>query len=482
MKIKFTLIFVMILFLISLQAQNFNDALRLSTPGLGSSARTLGMGNAFTAVGDDFSATIFNPAGLGLIKTLEFSGGIGHVSFNNDASFFNTNTKTDISNTSLRQAGFVFPFPTVRGSMVFAIGYNKLKDFNRSVKFDGFNNGNNSYIQDLTSVNDDIAYNLGLSYPLYDNSANYLKDTTRINGMLNQSGTILEEGGIGAWALSGAVEAAPDFYVGATLNLFSGSYKRDREYYEDDTQNKYGANFLLDPNEPITADFNTFYLNDIIEWDISGWDFKVGFLYNIKDIARVGASVKFPTMFTLKEQYYVRGASYFANDGGYDVDPAVNDEYEYDINTPYEFTGGGSINIYSLIVSAEAQVIDYTEMEFTDGLPKSYTSDKNKEIKDIFRTVLNLRAGLEYNVPVGNIRLRGGFIYHPSPFDRDPTDFDKKYLTGGIGFIASSRVAVDVGYAYGWWKNIGDNYSFNVSRTYQDINQHNFILSIGYRF
>ncbi len=481
MKSKLVILTVSI-FMIGLSAQNFNDALRLSMPGLGPSARSLGMGNAFNSVSDDFSATIFNPAGLGLIKTLEFSGGMSYTSLNNTADFFNNSIKSDNSNTGLRQAGFVFPFPVVRGSMVFAIGYNQTKDFNRSVKFNGFNAGNNSYIQDLTSVNDDIAYKLGLSYPLYNNAGDFIKDTTVINGMLNQSGTIMEEGDIGAWSLSGAIEIAKDFYAGATLNLFSGTYNRNRGYYEDDSQNKYRANILLDPNEPITSDFNTFFLNDVIDWDISGWDFKIGFLYNMQNFLRLSGSVKFPTMFTIKENYFVRGSSYFANNQGFDLDPAVDDEYEYDIETPYEFTGGASVNIYSLIVSAEAQLIDYTDMEFTDGLPLSYTIDRNKEIQELFRSVINFRGGLEYNIPFVNVRVRGGFMYLPSPFEGDPGDFGRKYLTGGFGFIAGSRVAVDVGYAFGWWKDIGDNYSVEVSRTFQDIKQHNFMISIGYRF
>lgn len=51
-------------------AQNYNDALRLGFPGLGSNARALGMGNAFNALSDDASAAYFNPAGFGLIKKI----------------------------------------------------------------------------------------------------------------------------------------------------------------------------------------------------------------------------------------------------------------------------------------------------------------------------------------------------------------------------------------------------------------------------
>jgi hypothetical protein len=54
-------------------AQNANDALRLSEIGLGSNARALGMGNAYYALSDDFSASSFNPAGFALLKRMEFN-------------------------------------------------------------------------------------------------------------------------------------------------------------------------------------------------------------------------------------------------------------------------------------------------------------------------------------------------------------------------------------------------------------------------
>jgi hypothetical protein len=53
-------------------AQDYNDALRLTMPGLGSNARALGMGNAYNSLSDDASAAFFNPAGLGFLNVLNF--------------------------------------------------------------------------------------------------------------------------------------------------------------------------------------------------------------------------------------------------------------------------------------------------------------------------------------------------------------------------------------------------------------------------
>ena len=73
--IKFSLV-IILLSITSSFAQNYNDALRLGLPGLGSNARALGMGNSFISISDDASAAFFNPAGFGLMKKMEFSGGL----------------------------------------------------------------------------------------------------------------------------------------------------------------------------------------------------------------------------------------------------------------------------------------------------------------------------------------------------------------------------------------------------------------------
>ncbi|MEJ2615396.1 MAG: hypothetical protein P8Z35_10580, partial [Ignavibacteriaceae bacterium] len=127
-------------------SQGIPDALRLGQNGLGANARALGMGNAYIGLSDDASAAFYNPAGFGLLKRLEFSGGIDYSTFSNDATFFNNTTNYSSSETRLDRLSFAFPFPTVRGSLVFGISYHNTKDLTGALKFDGFNSGNNSLI------------------------------------------------------------------------------------------------------------------------------------------------------------------------------------------------------------------------------------------------------------------------------------------------------------------------------------------------
>lgn len=471
-KISNFLIMLLVLFVTTSHSQTINDALRLAFPGLGSSARALGMGNAYNALSYDYSGSLFNPAGLGTASNLEFSGSFIYNSLDNNTDFFGTQSDFTNNSTNLSQVGFVFPMPTAQGSLVFGLGFNQSKNFNSAVKFDGFNDGNTSMIQSLLGFGD-------VSYQLY------LTDTTGtqtpINGRLNQSGDIIDEGKLNNWALSGAIEVAKGVFVGGTLNIISGNYKSDRRYYEDDTRNIYNSSVWTDPSEPFTADFQSFYVNDVLDWDISGWDFKFGLLYRFPQFIKIGATIKFPTQYTIKEKYYVEARSEFGTGTSVDMDPILN-EIEYDITTPYEFTGAIAYEIAGLTLSAEGTFIDYTQMEFGDGLDAGLVSQNNRDIKSVFRSVLNYNVGLEYKLPYPFVSLRGGFIMQPSAYDNDPSEFNRKYFTAGIGLMPNKTLSLDLAYARGWWQNIGDNYGVNDSRTYQDITTDNFVMTIKYLF
>ena len=54
-------------------AQNFEDALRYSSGRIEGTARSGAMGNAFGALGGDFTGAGINPAGLGIYRSSEFA-------------------------------------------------------------------------------------------------------------------------------------------------------------------------------------------------------------------------------------------------------------------------------------------------------------------------------------------------------------------------------------------------------------------------
>lgn len=482
-------VFIILLIALCVQlsfAQNYNDALLLSEPGLYNGARALSMGNSFSALSNDFSGVLFNPAGIGLMNRGQLTGGMGFNSFNNNTTFFDATSNASKTSVNFNQFGLVYPIPTIQGSWVIAMGYNRVKDFNRILEFDGFNPENNSMIQNLTGeYNEDIPItnDLGLAYEIRDpNTNNYIRDTTLINGFLNQSGTTKKQGYIDKWSFASSFEVAKGFFIGGTFNILSGSYKSESDYWEDDTENYYGSNLELVPGDQTTRDFQAFNQNQVIDWDLSGWDSHLGILYNWNDKFRFGASVKFPSYYTIKEDFLVSAKSYFGTGFEYYLDPAINDPIQYEIKTPYEYTLGASTSLSIITLAGDVKIMDYTQMEFTEGFDYNYRSDRQKEIDDLFTTTIDYHLGAEVKLPNLPIFGRAGVMYLQSPYAEDPSEFDKKYFTLGAGILIDSVFGIDVAYSYGWWKDFGDNYGVNVSRTFQDINVNNIILNLSARF
>ena len=471
--IKILLFSFIAIFLFSYNSysQGIPDVLRLGEPGLGIGARALGMGNSFIALSDDASAMFFNPAGLGLMNKIEVSGGLNYDRTENNTTFFNSITNEKDNSTKFNRFSIVIPYPTFKGSLVFGVAFHSVKNFNKSLSFDGFNNGTNSMIQNLLDT--DIPFDLFLT-----DTAN----NTPINGNLNQSGNILSKGSINNWAFSGAIEVSQNLYVGLTINTITGSFNSNNDYFEDDTKNLYQGETAA--GEPFTKDFKTFHLNRILNWDIKGWFAKVGLLFQVNNNIRFGATVQFPKYYTIDEQFLVSGYSEFGTGNSVDLDPnKFNDNVKYDVVTPFTFSAGFSFNVSGLILNAEGTFTDFSQLsiENPDGLSRQYVGGVNKDIITSLDQVFSYNVGAEYTIPTAGLRIRGGYFVQPSAYKNDPAKFDKKYLTAGIGFLLTQNVGVDIGFAHGWWKNIGDNYGVNQSRTFQDITNNRILLDLTYR-
>ena len=453
-------------------AQNYNDAIRVGFPGLGPDARALGMGNTFVAISDNASATYFNPAGLALIKNSLLAAGFNFANFNNDVSFLGNESSSKSNGTTFNQASIVLPFPTKRGSMAVCIVYNQSKHLSGIVEFNGFNSGPTSKIQSLLDT--DVPFDLYLTDEL---------NNTPINGNLNQSGTILNTGSINNWDFSGAIEVAKNTFIGGSFTIHTGNFESNNDYYEDDTKNIYQD--VTAVGEPQTTDFRTFNFKNLLRWDIGGWSGKLGMMYQWESFMRLGLTVQFPKIYTIEENFDVNGSSEFGTGQKYFLDTyKYSDQVKYDIQSPYEFTGGVAFNLVYLIITGQASIIDYTQMEFKnpEGIDQTFFSDQNNLIKQSMRVAYNGNIGAELTLPLLPIKFRAGAIYQQSPFEADDPEFDRKYLTAGVGFNFEGVFGIDLAYAYGWWKDIGDNYDAEVSRTYQDIKQQTVMLTTTFRF
>ncbi len=466
------------------RAQISEDILRFSSQGVGVGARALGLGTAYTAVANDFSAVYWNPAGLGQMRLNEFSLGLSHLSYGDNSTFLDNQQSITNSATSLNDVGLVYAVPATRGSLVFGLGYGRQTDFTTGLSFSAFN-PSSSIIQTMAPD--------GTPYPRdYITRAEYLEiarvDTVNgtfispIKDSLTQSGRTLEGGGLSYLTAAGAIEAAKNLYFGLSLNFITGSYSFNRVYREQDTKHRY---------ETSPFDFAELSIRQTIESDLSGFTATLGALYKFGPNSRIGLAIKTPSWITVRETFTDDATSVFDNGDVLTdpLDPDPGTKNEYDLQTPYVFSAGISVGSQDLMLSGDIQYTDWSQMEFRN--PDSYLASINDTIKDKYQPTVNLKVGAEYQFFNPQIRLRGGFMYLPSPVNGDASSFAQKYVTAGIGFIVENSVSFDVGYAYGFWESNHRIYpGLSTSQVSvpeadtktEDVHTHNLVATVSYRF
>jgi long-subunit fatty acid transport protein len=462
-------------------AQFAEDALRYSTTGLGIGARALGMGGAYIGVADDYSASFWNPAGLAQMRRLEFTGGLTNSSYSNSASFLGTTTSAKNSTTALDDIGFVFPFPTERGSLVFSVGYNRVNDFTSALSFSGFNSQSSilPYLFD-PDVRYDIPYGVGLE----DTSEhiNVLKN-------VNQQGDVREGGRMGNWAFSGAIDVEKDLSFGLTINVISGTYSYVRNYVEADTRNFYSDPRPTVPIDSAYLKFDKFYFDSNLSSDISGVNAKFGMMYRFGDIARLGVTIQTPSTVSVHEKYSDEGSSvyddgYVPTAGGISYTHHLYSSYNnYSVETPWVLGAGVSYSPFDgLLLSGDLEYTDWTQIQWADNAD---LEKDNIALKKNFRSTTNYSVGGELEIPKTDLRVRAGYAYKPSPFAGDPSSYNQKIVTAGAGVLLQNNVMFDVVAAFGSMKTYHNNYgpaASNLSRTDESITTTHVDFTVSYRF
>lgn len=435
------------------------------------------MGGAYVGVANDFTALYWNPAGLAQMQYGEFSLGLSYLSYSDKSSFFGNSKTTNTSIANLNSLGWVFPLEVRRGSAVLAIGFNRGSNFTTGISFEGFNPSSSiiqsaNWAPDGRPYPDDISIAEDLKLAFADtNTGRYYSP---IKNRLTQLADATEGGGLNNWSIGGAIDVAKNLSLGLTLTYVSGSYNYDRTYKEQDRANVWRT---------YPYDFDELILDETVESDITGMTGQFGIMYREPDRFRIGFTVKAPTTLNIEETFTTKGTSYFdsPDSSGYDsyetnYDPLDN---KYKVITPWVLSAGASVIIRNLVLSGDIEFIDWKQMKFDDA--NSDLIALNSDIKKIFRPATNFRAGLEYNVSNSGFRIRGGFRYNMSPYKADPSSFDQKYVTGGVGIPLGESTMLDLVYVRGWWDTYRSNYD-QTSLVGEKIVTHTGALTFSYRF
>jgi long-subunit fatty acid transport protein len=326
---------------------------------------------------------------------------------------------------------------------------------------------------------------------LYDPDENYdipwqvhLSDQSGLNTTIqknvNQSGVVRETGGLGSAIFSGAIDLDKDVSFGITLNIVNGTYGYTRNYVEEDTHNLHKVGYIPS-SDSAYLNFGKFYYDNTVSTDLKAVNVLFGLMYRMEDVARFGLTIRTPSYFTLKDNYTDAGESFFADGRHYRYSyDAYND---YGVKTPWVFGAGASVFVLSnLLLSGDVSYTDWTELQWTDN---PALESENIALQQKFRATVDYRGGAEYQFTSIGLRLRGGFMYSPSPFAGDPSSYATTTLTGGAGVLVRNNVLVDVAAAFGSFKNYHNNYATdppNLSRTDETVTTTNVKFGISYRF
>jgi len=501
MKIFFTMVLATAL-TVTMQAQSDVDALRYSMLDFGGTARSLGSGNAYGALGGDMSSLSMNPAGLGIYRSSEFVVTPGLLNINSESAYYGNVVTDNKYNFNLSNLGLVFANvnpgkENAKDSWVssaFAIGYNKLANYNSVAFYSGYNDRSslmNTYVDYLNAGNfnpsevyDSDPFGAGLAWETYMiNPVPY--DTTQyyseiFDGDVQQTKSIVTEGGYNEVVISFAGNYGNRLYVGATIGVPNINYRNYSIYQEEDINNEH-------PN------FESFTLSDATETYGIGINAKFGLIYRINEYVRIGAAVHSPSLFGMQDNYYSSMSSTLDTTGYHSFDSPYG-EFSYELVTPWRVIGSAAFTFKEVgMLSADYEFVDYSEAKFNfnrsyDASDFSYENSVNTNIDTKYGAVSNIRLGAELKHDV--FRFRGGYMISASPFNdgiaAGDADFAKTTWTAGVG-IKEKSYFIDFAYAH------GKTTEYDIQYVYDDgagVNEgatidktlNNFLLSFGFRF
>ena len=478
-------------------AQDMVDALRYSDFSVSGTARAAAMGNAFGALGGDFTSASINPAGLGLYRAGEFAVTPISMSTKVETRYYgNPNSDSDYK-FSLNNINYVGTIPVIGRneagivSVNLGAGYNRLKDFN-SYSYINANNVNGSYIdyfadranRDVWSdFYEELAWKTDVL--LFDKNNNeYYSDLQDAGYGQNQSKTYTKNGSLGEYSLVASLNFNHKFYVGMTWGINDLYYEEMTTVYENDAKN----------NVPY---FNNFRFNSYLETYGVGHNFKFGIIYKPVNAVRLGVSVHTPTYFHLHDHFYTSMQSYITySDGSENYDElSPANEYDYKLQTPFRSTFSGAFVIgKSGLISADYELVTYGNAKLKEGGDGNDFRYENQDISEAYKTSGNLRLVGELNV-MKNTSLRGGFEYHGSAFnnvafgvDQKNADSNMLVYSAGIGYRTGIFFA-DLAYRYSTVTNyeapyptpVGEIYPIPEMASFKTI-RNDVLFTLGIRF
>ena len=477
-------------------AQDLTDALRYSNYHMSGTARSAAMGNAFGALGGDFSSLSINPAGLGVYRTGEFTLTPSFGQSSIDGTYLNNKVSASKYNLSFDNMGLVSSIPTSQNSesgMVsinIGLGFNKLGNFTLNSLAEGYSSNHSLLTYFTENANnpkigfdpyyEQLAWDTDLL--LQDNiTKEYYNDITDAGYGQSQRRILDRKGYINEYVLSVAANFNHKFYLGATMGIHDVYFKENSDIYE------------WDAKENIQY-FNNFNFNSYLKTTGNGVNFKVGAIYKPFEQLRLGVAFHTPTFYKFHDTYDSGMTSSMTYDDGKTENtsayPKDQGKYDYEMETPMKAIFSGALVVGKVgLISVDYEIVDYSTVKIRNGSDGYDYLEENTNIAAAYKAVANIHVGGELRLNK-SFSLRGGYEYFPSvykdTYQGSPSpnrDLNYTTLAGGFGFRQGS-VFFDAAYK----RVMNSEYSKlypgapndNIAKF--ERTQDNIVFTLGYKF
>ena len=488
-----------------LSAQSITDALRFSQIESSSTARMAGIGGGMSALGGEFSVINVNPAGLAIYRSSEFSitpsidfgKTEGQLAGRNNEAFDETKTTFNFNNLGIVLNSI--PGGGNWRTSNFAIGYNRIANFNENIFFEGQSTGSIvDHFQELATDDNGIGIPANqlddfLAGPAFDVTAifddvfnpvlTYLTDFELApDALVERSQSIQRRGSINELSLSLAGNYRNKFLIGGSIGIPILNYSQSRFYEEIDPGIEDDGNIPFFENLQFTDTLNTGGV---------GINFKLGVIYWPTTKLRIGAAVHSPTFYSLTD-FYDTSIQYTTTIDGVVESlfslPAEPREIDYGFRTPWRFIGSGGLIIPKFgLLSAEVEYVNFGNNDYNLDKDGNSIFDRdrgdlvNEGIENELESALNIRVGAEYKIE--RILVRAGYNWSTSA--RVNQDDVLNRISLGAGYRAD-RVYLDVAYVRGNTENIYSPYDREDNspgqRVDRQLTSNKVLFTLGYRF
>jgi hypothetical protein len=455
-------------------AQEPVDALRYSWLTQNGTARNQAIGGAGASLGGEFSSLFINPAGLGFYKTNEFVLTPGY-SLKNFSSTYKTNSESSNNNNfNLGASGLLISSPTPQRpikSFTFAIGVNRIADFNKHIYYKGQNSTSSyseKYLEELANNNVTDPNAAATNYPFGSSLAfnTYLIDTVQAsdssvsgyrslanpNFGLTQENTINTSGGITDISAGVGIDLKEKLFFGGTLSFPFLNYDRSAHYKESDASGNANNNF------------NYFEANETLNTKGIGINAKLGVIYKPTEDVRLGLAIHTPTAYELTDKYSAEvitdlegyGGSGIKKQSSLDLNNGQLLVTKYNLITPLKVILSGSYIFHEAadvknqlgFITADIEYVNYKGASFkaidkNDAVSKDYYLSLTDVIKNTYKNAINARIGGELKFNTYMVRLGGA--YYGNPYKNETASLYK--VSGGLGY-RNKGIFVDLTYVY----------------------------------